>query len=87
MAKVEPHFRTALNYLMSADLKPMCQVLDILGRVPWTINEKVLRTMEHSWSIGGNIGQIPSRYNERQITPEMVKNADFYEKLKLLKEH
>lgn len=65
----------------------MCQVLDILGKVPWSINDKVLQTMEHVWSIGGGLGTIPNRYNARSVTPEMIKGADFYEKLKLLKEH
>lgn len=72
---------------MQADLQPMCQVLDILGKVPWTINNKVLETMEYVWSIGGGLGTIPSRYNARSVTPEMIKDATFAEKLKLLKEH
>jgi hypothetical protein len=33
------------------------------------------------------MGEIPKRFNERQITPEMIKAAKFREKLKLLKEH
>lgn len=43
--------------------------------------------MEFVWSIGGGLGKIPKRFNDRQITPEMVKEAPFIEKLKLLKEH
>jgi DNA-directed RNA polymerase len=65
----------------------MCQVLDILGRVPWSINNKVLETMEYVWSIGGGLGSIPNRYNARSITSEMIRDSDFTEKLKLLKEH
>lgn len=65
----------------------MCQVLDMLGKVPWKINSRVLDTIEYVWSIGGGLGSIPNRYNERQITPEMMRDAPFTEKLKLLKEH
>ena len=87
MAKVEPQFYTALQYLVQADLQPMCKVLDILGKVPWTINNRVLDTMDYVWSIGGGLGAIPQRYNDRTITPEMIRDAEFRDKLKLLKEH
>jgi DNA-directed RNA polymerase len=66
---------------------PMCNVLDILGSVKWRLNKKVLEMMEYVWSIGGGLGEIPKRYNERVITPEILKEAPFREKLKLLKEH
>jgi DNA-directed RNA polymerase len=33
------------------------------------------------------VGEVPKRYNERQITPEMMKQAAYKDKLKLLKEH
>jgi len=33
------------------------------------------------------MADIPKRHNDRQITPEMIKNSSFREKLKLLKEH
>jgi len=33
--------------------------------------------IEFVWSIGGNCAGIPKRYNERQVTPEMLKAADF----------
>ncbi len=62
-------------------------MLDILGKVPWTVNNKVLDTIEYVWSIGGGLGTIPNRYNARNITPEMIRDASFGEKLKLLKEH
>lgn len=65
----------------------MCKVLDILGRVPWSINSRVLDTMEYVWSIGGGLGSIPNRYNARTITAEMISEASYGEKLKLLKEH
>ena len=43
--------------------------------------------MEYVWSIGGGLGEVPKRFIERVITPEMIKEAPFREKLKLLKEH
>ena len=51
------------------------------------MNYKVLDTMEHIWSLGGGVGGMPKRYNDRTITPEMIKDAAFRDKLKLLKEH
>ena len=50
----------------------MCQTLDILGKVPWVVNNRVLETMEYVWSIGGGLGTIPNRYNARTITAEMI---------------
>jgi len=65
----------------------ICQVLDILGSVKWRINRRILEIVEYVWSIGGGLGEIPKRFNERVITPELIKEAKFREKLKLLKEH
>jgi DNA-directed RNA polymerase len=70
-----------------ADMANMCKVLDTLGEVKWQVNHKVLSTMEYMWSAGGGVGKIPKKFNERKITPEMIKEAPFREKLKLLKEH
>jgi DNA-directed RNA polymerase len=87
MAKVLPMFREAVEYLARTDLSQMCNVLDVLGSVQWKINREVLDIMQYVWSIGGGLGEVPKRYNERIITPEMIKEAPFREKLKLLKEH
>ena len=87
MAKVAPQFKEAVKYLSRADMMPLCNVLDILGSVPWQLNTKVLDIMEYVWSIGGGLGEVPKRFNERVISPEMIKEAPFREKLKLLKEH
>lgn len=69
------------------DLSNMCHILNVLGSVKWRLNKKVLDIIEYVWSIGGGLGEIPKRFNERVITPEIIKNASFKEKLKLLKEH
>ena len=62
-------------------------MLDILGQVKWRINRPILEIIEYVWSIGGGLGEVPKRFNERQITPEMLTSVHFREKLKLLKEH
>ena len=87
MAKVQPAFKEAVKYLSRSDMAPMCNVLNILGSVKWRLNKNVLEMIEYVWSIGGGLGEIPKRFNERVITPEMLKEAPFREKLKLLKEH
>jgi DNA-directed RNA polymerase len=87
MAKVIPNFNEAVRYLHRADLSNICQVLDILGSIKWRINRNILEIIEYVWSIGGGLGELPKRFNERQITPEMIRDAKFREKLKLLKEH
>lgn len=87
MAKVLPNFKEAIRYMGRADISNLCGVLDVLGSVKWSLNKVVLDVMEHTWSIGGGMGEIPKRFNERQITPELVRDAPFREKLKLLKEH
>jgi DNA-directed RNA polymerase len=61
--------------------------LDSLGGVRWRLNRSILEIIEYVWSIGGGLGEIPKRFNQRLITPEMIKEANFREKLKLLKEH
>lgn len=33
MAKVMPNFKEAITYLQKSNMKPMCEVLDILGSV------------------------------------------------------
>lgn len=87
MAKVQPMFKEAVKFLQRSDMSPLCNVLDILGSVKWRLNKEVLEIMEYVWSIGGGLGEVPKRYNERVVSPEMIKEAPFREKLKLLKEH
>jgi len=73
--------------MQRADLSRICSVLDNLSNVPWRVNKKLLETIEYVWSIGGGLGKVPKRFNPRQVTPEMIREAPFREKLKLLKEH
>jgi len=87
MAKVLPNFREGVQYIGRADISNLCSVLNVLGAVRWQLNDKVLEVMEHMWSVGGGVADIPKRFNEKNITPEMIKEAPFREKLKLLKQH
>lgn len=87
LAKVDHYFKEAVNYLNRADLSSLCTVLDNLSLVPWKVNRDVLESMEYVWSIGGGLAKIPKRFNERVVSAEMIKEASFREKLKLLKEH
>jgi DNA-directed RNA polymerase len=87
LAKVNPQFREAIKYMNRADLSSICNVLNTLGNVEWRVNKKILETIEYVWSIGGGLGEVPKRYNERIVTPEMMRDSTFKEKLKLLKEH
>lgn len=73
MAKVIPNFREAMKYINRTDLSGMCNVLDVLGGVKWRLNKKILEMIEYVWSIGGGLGEVPKRFNERIITPEMIK--------------
>lgn len=87
MAKIVPNFWEAYTLLKSNDISEICWVLDILSQTKWRVNKWVLEMIEFVWSIGGNVAGIPKRYNERPITPELLKSADFKDRLKLLKLH
>lgn len=87
MAKVHPQFREAVKYLNRADLSGMCNVLDVLGSVKWRVNKRVLEIIEYIWSSDGGQAGVPKKFIERSVTPEMIREASYAEKLKLLKEH
>lgn len=76
-----------MKYINKSDLSGVCSVLNQLSNLEWKVNKQILETVEYIWSIGGGMGEIPKRYNDRTISPEMIKEASFREKLKLLKEH
>mmetsp|Transcript_20058 Transcript_20058/g.14770 ORF Transcript_20058/g.14770 Transcript_20058/m.14770 type:complete len:108 (+) Transcript_20058:973-1296(+) len=85
MAKILPNFREALKYFNKIDLTEMCNVLDVLGSVKWRLNRRVLEMIEYAWSVGGGLGEVPSRFNKQEVSPEIIRAASFKEKLKLLK--
>ena len=46
----------------SADMSRVFNVLDTIAKLPWRINQKVLDVVEDIWSLGGGVGEMPSRY-------------------------
>ncbi len=45
-----------------ADLGQIYDVLNVLGRTPWRINNDVLDIVEKLWDEGGGVGEIPLKY-------------------------
>lgn len=58
------YFR-AITYLKRTDLSNICNLLNVLGGIKWRVNKRVLEMIEYSWSIGGGLGEVPKRFNER----------------------
>ena len=87
MAKIISNFREAHHLLNKSDISKICNVLNIISDVKWRVNKDVLEMIEYIWSIGGGLGEIPKRFNERPITAELLRKAKFKDKLKLIKEH
>jgi len=87
MAKIIPNFREAQDLLKHNDISAQCATLDALSSTKWRVNKKVLDLIEYVWNMGGGLCDIPKRFNERPITPKMLQEADFKERLHILKEH
>lgn len=87
MAKVMAHFKEANNLLRKGDLSEICNTLNVVSEIKWRVNKHVLEMIEYIWSIGGGLGEIPKRFNERPITAELFRKAKFKDKLRLIKEH
>jgi len=47
--------------LLEADLSTLLDGLNVLGRVPWKINKKILRVAQQCWEKGIALGDIPSQ--------------------------
>ena len=87
IAKIIPNFKEAYHLLNKTDISRICNALNIISDIKWRVNKDVLEMIEYIWSIGGGLGEIPKRFNERPITAELLKKAKFKDKLKLIKEH
>lgn len=87
MAKIIANFAEAHHLLNKSDISNVCNVLNVISDVKWRVNKDVLEMIEYIWSIGGGLGEIPKRFNERPITAELLRKARFKDKLKLIKEH
>jgi DNA-directed RNA polymerase len=74
---------------MQADLSTVFDGLNVLGRVPWTINAFVLDVAQRCWSDNIPLGDIPSRANydvpEKPIKPERTTDVQDMEGIKAAK--
>ena len=61
--------------LKTADLTEVCDLLTILGKLPWRINDRVYEVVKEGWERGGNLPYVPNREPVRSPTPP----ADFRE--------
>jgi len=59
--------------LSTSDLSEVCNLLTILGELPWRINARVYDVVKEGWARGGNLPYVPSRQSIRSPTPP----ADF----------
>lgn len=51
---------TPTNSINYVDLTRLYNVLDVIGRVPWRVNERVLKVVKGIWESGGGVAEIPS---------------------------
>lgn len=58
----------ARSAIENGDLKQMLAGLDVLGKVPWNINEGVFRVMMQAWNGGESIGGLNS-LNDMPVRP------------------
>ena len=47
--------------MLHADLSTVYDGLNALGRVPWKINDRILKVAQQCWSTNVAVGDIPSR--------------------------
>ena len=68
-------------------MSQVCNVLDILGKVAWRVNPKILDVIEYIWASGGGAADIPERFNKQTVSPDDVRKANIKDKLKLLAQY
>lgn len=85
LSKIEAGNKDSVNAYNTSNTSKVMKVLDNLGNVKWRINKKVLDVVEYLWASGGNKAQIPKRFNDHNITKELLNNITPKEKFKLLK--
>lgn len=57
--------------LESADLTTVFDGLNALGRVPWKINDRILKVAQRCWDLNVPIGDIPSQ-TDLEVPPEPI---------------
>jgi DNA-directed RNA polymerase len=55
--------------LWDADLSTLYKSLDVLGQVPWRINEMVYKNAKEAWDKGGGMAGLPSREDIKYPNP------------------
>ena len=48
--------------LFNTDLSKVFDILNIIGKTAWRINNRVLSVIETIWEDGGDVGEIPSKF-------------------------
>jgi len=72
------HCRTQKDSIHRADLSKVMEGLNVLGKIPWKVNEKVLDTALKCWEDGIVLGDIPSQVNfEVPPLPESLEYKDY----------
>lgn len=60
--------------LKHAHMPQLMEALNVLGRVPWSINHVVHDTVKRVWEEGGGLGEVPQRTDLDMPTPEQVRS-------------
>lgn len=85
LAKIESGNRDSVESYNISNTSKVMKVLDNLGNLKWRINKNVLDIIEFLWASGGNKAQIPKRFNDVNLTKEMIKDISPKEKYKILR--
>ena len=73
------HCKTQKDALYRADLSTAMEGLNVLGSIPWRINQTVLDVAQKCWEDGVVLGDIPSRTNyEVPPYPEELAYVDYH---------
>lgn len=70
--------------LERADVSKVCEVLNLMGDLPWRINRKVHEVVEKLYELGGGAGEIPVVDDGHQFIP--TDKMSFIEKKRLEKQ-
>mmetsp|Transcript_21755 Transcript_21755/g.47275 ORF Transcript_21755/g.47275 Transcript_21755/m.47275 type:complete len:1265 (+) Transcript_21755:177-3971(+) len=72
------HCKTQKDSIHRADLSKVMEGLNVLGKIPWKINQKVLDAALKCWDDGIILGDIPSQVNfEVPPLPEALEYQDY----------
>ncbi|KAF2871359.1 DNA-directed RNA polymerase mitochondrial precursor [Massariosphaeria phaeospora] len=72
----------AHSAIENGDMSQVLAGLDVLGKLPWKINEPVFRVMAEAWNAGESVGDLIPEQDDLQRPPEPAADASFDERLK-----